>query len=158
MWPLLRNKRDPNSKLGLYVKTDSGTYIPRGYEKVYYIMRLSGESRVAPKEMAWERAWKWDWLGCFVSFCFGSQGVGPGWGFREFELPINIERGSILALLTIFPDVGRKGWGLKALSSQTSKNGVRLYIILVLPMNKLRFYYIMFWIRHDLRSIFLSVI
>lgn len=44
---------DPSitQKSGLQVETDDTIHKPREYEKVYYTMKLSGESHVVPKQV-----------------------------------------------------------------------------------------------------------
>ena len=80
-------------------------------------MRFSGESRVASKEMAWERAWKWDWLGYFVLVVRG-LGQGEGW---EFWTSHQIQKREHHGFLTSFPRCREERVRLKS----SSKNGVR---------------------------------
>lgn len=111
----------PQSRPGLDVKTDDIPRTPKRYEG---IMKLSVESSVgflSCQKMTWEKGK--DWFG----FLCRAKVRGPA---RGVNLPLATRR-EHQGFLSACPDMGQNtkggGWRLKAIDSQTSKNGVRPY-------------------------------
>lgn len=127
--PAWRSSADPYPKLGFGVETDDPIHTPRGYEKVYNLYNWGWVNRSAfpcRPEMAWESKERRLWA------------RGLGWGeesLRQEGICIVCishwyQRREHQVFLSAFPDVRQrarwKGWDLRTVSNQTSRNGIRL--------------------------------
>lgn len=130
------------------------THTPRGNNISYhhiYIMTLLEESKVAPRQVwtslrdqggeAWLRILGW---------------LGSGYPVRTppviWSYPIGTKRRGIRAFLTACPytqqKAKRKEWGFKALSSQTSENGDKLFTTCGESLNLHRLVFISHALKH----------
>lgn len=132
---------DCYTKFGSDVKTNDACACQEDIKMfITCIMKFSGRAGQEPKllKMFWETRERrlifkkkifllWWWYGVGMSVLLCRQGLA--W----FEIPIDIKGRNIQAHLLAFPDMKQKGkaegWSWKAVSSQTSKNRIRLFII-----------------------------
>ena len=132
---LCRDRVDLHPKFGLHVKTDVATHIPRGYEKYYSNEAFRAEQgrppKLARKLLKGER--KEGWLRVFILWLESRARVmcpHKGRRLSSLNLP-TVRKEGVLELLYQFGQIWsprkREGGDLKAVSRQTSKNGVRSY-------------------------------
>lgn len=129
---ILINRKDSHPKLVLDVKAGDAINTLRRYEKLYYLHNEAFWGDLGrPLRLFWkwfERAGEGEWFGVFMVH----QGMGSCMQREGHMVWIlcQCQRREHLGFLSSLTRCGRRGRGkvwLKATSSLTSKNGVRLF-------------------------------
>ena len=125
----------PTPRPKIQLERENWWHTAKEYEKIYYLYNEAfWKEQGRPLKLVWKKQRK---EAC-VEFTWRLEGeVGMRapvhrQGLVCFELPSSTKGGSTQTFLSAFPDIAhkrkRETWGLKAVSSQKLKNGVRLFI------------------------------